>query len=396
MAVAPVHIVGVGMTRFRRPSEGARYEELAPEAARMALGDAGIAYGDVEQVYAGWAYGDTTSGQRALLDLGMSGVPIFNVNNACASGSSAAFLARQAILGGAVDCALVVGFEQMPAGALSLFFEDRAGVLDRHVAVSDRILGPSDDPLTPRVFAAAGREHMLRDGISAEAYARIAVKARNHASGNPNAVFRDPVTVEEVLQSREIIAPLTKLQCCPPTSGAAAVVLASDAFAKRRGLTSQAVVIRGMSLTTDTPSAFAGSAIAMVGSDIAQAAAESAYGEAGIGPEAVDVVELHDCFTINEALSYEALGLTAQGEAERMIMDEDNTYGGKVVTNPSGGLLSKGHPLGATGPAQLTELTWQLRGEAGARQVPTVRIGVQHNVGLNGAAVVSVLEAPPR
>ncbi|MFN2099984.1 thiolase C-terminal domain-containing protein [Altererythrobacter sp. MF3-039] len=386
-----VRIVGVGMTRFRRPSEGARYEELAEEAVLQALADAGVSYSDLDQIYAGWAYGDTTSAQRALLGLGMTGVPIFNVNNACASGSSAAFLARQAILGGSADCVLALGFEQMPAGALSLFFEDRAGVLDRHVAVSDAILGPSDHPLTPKVFAAAGREHMQRDGISAEAYARIAVKARAHAASNPKAVFREPITVEEVLESREIIAPLTKLQCCPPTSGAAAVVLASDSFARTRGLNA-APAIRGMALTTDTPSAFEGSAIAMVGSDIARSAADKAYAEANIDPSDIDVVELHDCFTVNEALSYEALRLVPGGEAERMIMDGDNTYGGQVVTNPSGGLLAKGHPLGATGPAQLTELVTQLRGQAGARQVDGARIGVQHNVGLNGAAVVTVLE----
>lgn len=392
MAQRAALIAGVGMTRFRRPSEGARYEDLAVEAGKAALKDAGLEYSAVNQVYAGWAYGDTTSGQRAVLGLGMTGVPIFNVNNACSSGSSAAYLGRQAILGGAADCVLAIGFEQMPAGALELFFQDRAGVLDRHVAVSDRIVGASDEPMTPKVFAAAGREHMARDGISVEAYAKIAVKARRHGANNPNAVFRDPITVEDVLSSRAIIDPLTKLQCCPPTSGAAAVILCSKDFARKRGL-SNCVVVKGMGCATDTPSSFGESAISMVGADISRAAAAQAYGESGASPAEIDVVELHDCFTINEALSYEALGLAANGEAEAMIADDENTYGGRVVVNPSGGLLAKGHPLGATGLAQLTELTLQLRGAAGARQVEAARLGLQHNVGLNGAAIVSVLEA---
>lgn len=384
-------ITGVGMTRFHRPGDGVGYEVLAEQAARLALGDAGLRYTDIEQVYAGWAYGDTTSGQRALLGLGMTGVPIFNVNNACSSGSSAAYLARQAVVAGAIDCALVVGFEQMPAGALELFFSDRASVLERHVAVSDRMLEQSSAPMTPKIFAAAGREHMERDDITAESYAKIAVKARKHAANNPNAVYRDPVTVEQVLASRSIVDPLTKLQCCAPTSGAAAAVICSDEFAGRHGLV-EGVALRGMALVTDLPSSFEGSAISMVGSDISAKAAAQAYDESSVEPADIDVVELHDCFTINEALSYEALGLVDPGDAERLIADEDNTYGGQVVTNPSGGLLSKGHPLGATGVAQLAELTWQLRGQAGHRQVERANLAVQHNVGLNGAAVVSVLE----
>ncbi len=392
MADRKVLIAGVGMTRFRKPSEGARYEVLAEEAARSALSDAGLEYRSIDQVYAGWAYGDTTSGQRALLGLGMTGVPIFNVNNACASGSSAAFLGMQSIVGGSAECVLAVGFEQMPAGPLELFFNDRANVLERHIAVSDKALGKSDDMMTPKVFAAAGREHMARDGISEESYAKIAVKARKHAEANQNAVFRTRVTVEEVLASRKIIDPITKLQCCPPTSGGAAVILCSEEFARRNGIT-RAVSLKAMSLVTDGPSSFDGSAISMVGADISHHAAQQAYEMAGVSPDDVDVAELHDCFTINEALSYEALGFAAQGGAERMIQDGDNTYGGKVVTNPSGGLLSKGHPLGATGLAQITELSWQLRGDAGVRQVENACIAVQHNVGLNGAAIVSVLEA---
>lgn len=390
MPLQTVYIAGVGMTPFYRPSVRIGYEQLAPQAVQLALTNAGIEYTDVQQIYAGWAYGDTTSGQRALANLGATGVPFFNVNNACSSGSSALFLAKQAVQNGAVDCALVVGFEQMPAGALELFFSDRSSVLELHAAIADKTIDPSSGPLTPRIFAAAGVEHMRRDGISAEAYAMIAVKARTHAARNPKAAYQNPVSIAEVLDSRSIVSPLTKLQCCPPTSGAAAAIICSASYAKRNGLSTE-VELKGMGLTSDIDSTFSGSAISMVGYDISARAASQAYKESGIGPSEIDVVELHDCFTINEALSYESLGLTSRGTAEKFIVDGNNTYGGSVVVNPSGGLLSKGHPLGATGLAQITELTLQLRGQAQARQVPNARTALQHNVGLNGAAVVSVL-----
>jgi acetyl-CoA acyltransferase len=389
MSSAGVVIAGVGMTRFRRPSEGARYEDLAHEAALSALTDAGLDFAQVDQVFTGWAYGDTTSGQRALAEMNTAGVPFFNVNNACASGSSAAFLARQAILGGAAECVLVVGFEQMPAGALDVFFADRTNVFGRHSEIADQFLAAEGGPFAPRLFAAAAHEHMARDGIGLEAYAKIAVKARRHAHHNPNAVFTAPLTVENVLASPAVVDPLTRLHCCPPTSGAAAAVFCSQVFARRRGLNG-VVVLSAMALVSDQLAARDGP-IAAVGSKIATAAAVRAYEESGVSPGDIDVVELHDCFTVNEALAYEDLGLAPAGGAERMIIDDDNTYGGQIVVNPSGGLLAKGHPLGATGVAQLAELTWQLRGQAGERQVEGARIGVQHNVGLNGAAVVSVL-----
>lgn len=383
-----VIVAGVAMTRFRRPSEGGRYEEMAPEAIGAALADARLDYADVDQVYAGWVYGDSTAGQRAVYPVGLTGVPIFNVNNNCASGSTALYLARQAVEGGAVDCALAVGFEQMPRGALDFHFPDRTLPLDRHLAVADAVLGDEAGPMTPRAFAAAGREHMARDGITAETYAKIAVKARVHAARNPNAVFRDPLTVDEVQNSTKVMDPLTKLHCCPPTSGAAAAVLVSDAFAARHGLDTSVRIV-GQALVSDTPDAFE-SAIGGVGAGISAEAARQAYEAAGLGPEDLDVVELHDCFTVNEALSYESLGLAPSGGAERMIEDGDNTYGGRVVVNPSGGLLAKGHPLGATGLAQTFEIVSHLRGRAGARQVEGARAGLAHNVGLGSAAVVTV------
>lgn len=387
-----VTVAGVSMTRFRKPSEHAAYEVLGQEAVRAALQDANLDYTQIEQVYAGWVYGDSTSGQRAVYPVGLTGVPFINVNNNCASGSTALYLARQAVACGAVECALAVGFEQMPAGALDFYFQDRTSPLDKHLAISDAILGTDEGPMTPRAFAAAGREHMQRDGIKPETYAQIAVKARKHGANNPNAVFRQPISVEEVLSSREVLAPLTKLQCCPPTSGAAAAIVCSAKFAREHGISTDVGIV-AQSLVSDFDSAFGGSAISMVGADISAAASKQAYDQAGIGPQDVDVVELHDCFTINEALSYEALGLTNRGGAEKMVADGDNTYGGKYVVNPSGGLLSKGHPLGATGLAQCYELVTQLRGTAGARQVQGARIGLQHNVGLGSAAVVTIYQS---
>lgn len=391
MTDADVAVSGVGMTRFRRPSENVAYEQLGDEAVNKVLADAGIGYDHIQQVYAGWVYGDSTSGQRAIYGTGLTGVPIVNVNNNCSSGSSALYLARQAVASGTVDCVLALGFEQMPAGALDMAFPERTSPLDRHLAVADKYLGDEPGPMTLRAFAAAAREQMQRDGISPETYARIAVKARRHATENPNSAYRDPITVEDVLESKCFIDPLTKLQCCPPTSGAAAAVVCSPDYARRTGLDTS-VRIRAQSMTTDYASSFGGSAIDMVGREMSQRAAQAVYEQAGIGPQDIDVCELHDCFTINEALSYEALGFAPEGGAEQFVHDGNNTYGGQVVINSSGGLLSKGHPLGATGLAQCTELVEQLRGNSGKRQVPDARIGLQHNIGLGGAAVVTLYE----
>ena len=390
-------VAGVAMTRFRKPSEAARYEDLAAEAVAGALRDAGVDYARVAQVYAGYIYGDSTAGQRAVYPAGLTGVPVINVNNNCASGSTALWLARQAVESGAADCTLALGFEQMPAGALDFAFPDRTRPLDRHLAVSDALLDDAEGPMTPRAFAAAAREHMARDGVEATTYAKITVKARRHAEHNANAVFRAPVSVAEVLGSAGVVAPLTKLQCCAPTSGAAAAVLCSERFAREHGLDASVRIV-GQAMVSDLPSSFAGSAIAMVGADISAEAAAQAYAAAGAGPDEVDVCELHDCFAVNEALSYEALGLVPAGEATRFVEDGGNTYGGAVVVNPSGGLLSKGHPLGATGLAQAYELVQQLRGAAGARQVPGARTALQHNVGLGSAAVVTLYrsEGPRR
>lgn len=385
-------VVGVGMIPFATPSRSETYDVMAEKAVRACLADAGLAYKQVEQAYVGYVYGDSTCGQAALYGLGTTGIPIINVNNNCATGSSALYLARQAVESGAADCVLALGFEQMQRGALTMAFPDRPTPFDRFNAVKDSVQAPDESPFAAQYFGGAGAAYAAEHGLAPDTFAKIAVKARSHAAHNPYAVFRDPVTVEEVLASPAIYGPLTRLQCCPPTCGAAAALICSDDFAARHGLRRD-VTIAAQAMTTDFASTFAPADLTrLVGFDMARAAADQVYEASGVDPTDIRVVELHDCFTTNELLSYEALRLTPDGTAEKFVQEGDNTYGGRVVTNPSGGLLSKGHPLGATGLAQCAELVWQLRGDAGARQVDGVRHGLQHNIGLGGAAVVTLYE----
>ena len=389
-----VEVAGVGMVPFAKPGASPPYPAMAAEAVRAALADAGLEYGDVQQAYAGYVYGDSTCGQRALYDVGMTGIPVVNVNNNCSTGSTALYLARQAVALGAVDCALAVGFEQMEPGALTTRYNDRPTPFERFDAATEALVGWPEVPLALRYFGGAGLAHMQRYGTTLETFARVRAKASRHAVNNPLALFRKELTVEDVLASPTMIpGVMTRLMACPPTCGAAAAVLVSPAFARRRGLPG-GVRIAAQAMTTDTPSTFdSGDMMRVVGYDMARAAADLVYAQAGIGPADVDVVELHDCFAQNELISYEALRLCAEGGGEQFVRDGDNTYGGRVVTNPSGGLLSKGHPLGATGLAQCYELTLQLRGRAERRQVEGARIGLQHNLGLGGACVVTLYEA---
>ena len=388
-----VHVAGVGMIPFAKPGRHPPYPEMAAEAVRLALADAGIGYGDVGQAYVGYVYGDSTAGQCALYEVGMTGIPIVNVNNNCSTGSTALFLARQAVASGAAECVLALGFEQMNPGALGAVFTDRANPFARFDAATEALVGHGEIPLALRYFGGAGLAHMRQYGTKLSTFAKIRAKASRHAANNPLALLRQEVTEDEVLAAPAIWpGVMTRLMACPPTCGAAAAVLCSEAFASRRGL-DRSVRVRAQSMTTDRPATFeARDMREVVGFGMAREAADKVYEAAGVGPDDVDVVELHDCFAQNELLSYEALGLCAPGEAERFVCDGDNTYGGRVVTNPSGGLLSKGHPLGATGLAQCTELVQQLRGTAGRRQVEGARLALQHNLGLGGACVVTLYE----
>ena len=385
-----VNVIGVGMTKFAKPGASDDYHVMAKEAGSKALADAGINYNEVEQAFCGYVYGDSTCGQRAVYELGLTGIPVMNVNNNCATGSSALFLARQAIEGGLAECVIALGFEKMERGALGSKFNDRENPMSQHAQLMINEQGFTQAPPAAQMFGGAGREYRWQHGTKKETFAKIAEKARKHASNNPYALFNQVLSLEEVMASDEVFDPLTRFQCCPPTCGAGAAILCSDEFAKKHGI-SKPVYIAAQAMTTDFPSSFEESSlIKMVGYDMTRAAASQVYEEAGIGAEDVDVVELHDCFTANELLTYEGLGLCPEGGAEKFIWDEDNTYGGKVVTNPSGGLLSKGHPLGATGLAQCTELVWQLRGQAEKRQVENAHIALQHNLGLGGACVVTL------
>lgn len=385
-----VNVIGVGMTKFAKPGSSPEYYEMAREAGQLALKDAGISYQQVEQAFAGYVYGDSTCGQRAVYELGLTGIPVINVNNNCSTGSSALFLARQAIEGGLAECVIAIGFEKMEKGALGAKFNDRETPMAQHAQVMLDVQGFNSAPPAAQMFGGAGREYRWLYGTKKETFGKIAEKARKHASNNPYALFGQVLSLEEIMASDEVFDPLTRFQCCPPTCGAGAAILCSDEFAKKHGITNP-VYIAAQAMTTDYASSFdEQSMIKMVGYDMTKKAAQQVYEMAGIGAEDVDVIELHDCFTANELLTYEGLGLCPEGGAEQFIWDADNTYGGKFVTNPSGGLLSKGHPLGATGLAQCTELVWQLRGTADRRQVQNAKIALQHNLGLGGACVVTM------
>lgn len=384
-------VAGVGMVPFKKPGASDGYQEMGEAAIRAALEDAGLPYSAVQQVYAGYVYGDSTCGQAVAYRAGTTGVPIVNVNNNCSTGSTALFLARQAVEAGVVECALAVGFEEMRPGALGSSFADRANPMVRHLEAMTGLQEYSASaPVAAQFFGGAGQEYADKYGARPETFAKISVKARRHAANNPLALFRDPVTVDQVLASPHLYGPITRLQSCPPTCGAAAAVIVSPEFARKHGLEAPVEIV-AQAMTTDTSATFeAKSMMQVVGYDMSKEAAREVYEKAGIGPSEVQVAELHDCFTANELLLYEALGFTPEATAEKFINDEDNTYGGKIVTNPSGGLLSKGHPLGATGLAQCAELVWQLRGQADRRQVDGVRFALQHNIGLGGAAVVTL------
>jgi sterol carrier protein 2 len=391
-----VFVVGVGMTKFEKPGKKDwDYPQMAREAGLKALSDAGIGFEAVQQAAVGYCYGDSTAGERAVYELGVSGIPIFNVNNNCATGASALFMAKQWVEGGLVDCALALGFEKLERGSLCVKFTDRTNPLDKHMQLMIDLRGFAQAPPAPQLFGNAGREYAERFGAKPEHFARIAWKNHKHSVNNPYSQFQDEYTLEQIMGSTMVFEPLTKLQCCPTSDGAAAAIVASEDFVKRHGLEPKAIEIIGMALVTDLPSSFSDrSCMKLVGYDMSEKAARKVYEQSGKGPEQLDVVELHDCFSANEMITYEALGLAAQGEAYKLVADDAFTYGGKLVVNPSGGLISKGHPLGATGLAQCAELNWQLRGEAGKRQVEGAKLALQHNLGLGGAAVVTMYERP--
>ena len=311
-----VFVIGVGMTKFEKPfSREWDYPDMAKEAGQRALADAGIPYDAVEQVAVGYCYGDSTAGQRAVYGLGLSGVPIYNVNNNCSTGSTALFMAKQFVEGGIAECALALGFEKMEKGSLGVKYTDRTNPMDNHAKLMIQLRGLAQAPVAPQMFGNAGREHMEKYGTTALQFAKIGYKNHQHSTNNPYSQFQTAYTLEDILAAPMVYEPLTKLQCCPTSDGSGAAVLASEDFVKKHKLESQAVEILGMAMATDMPSTFdEQSCIKMVGYDMSKAAAQKVYAQAGIGPEDVDVVELHDCFSCNEMITYEALGLCPEGK----------------------------------------------------------------------------------
>ncbi|MGW6833168.1 lipid-transfer protein [Streptomyces sp. NPDC054949] len=396
------YIVGVGMTKFEKPeSRDWQYWDMVREAGTAALADAGIGYDLVEQVPVGYCFQASTAGQRAAYELGLSGVPVYNVNNNCATGATALMMARQFVEGGINDCVLALGFEKMKRGALGGGADGgdfATSPVARHYGIMAGGHGFEMSPPTAQIFGNAAREHAERYGTTAAQLAAVGEKNHRHSANNPHAQFQDVYTIEEILAAKTIHEPLTKLQCSPTSDGAAAALVVSERFVVAHGLHDKAVEIVGQSMTTDTAESFAsGSCIDVVGKPMSAAAGRAAFETSGLGIEDVDVIELHDCFSINELLTYEALGMCAEGASGKLVESGATTHGGRWVVNPSGGLISKGHPLGATGLAQAAELVWQLRGEAGPRQVAGARVGLAHNIGLGGAAVVTLLrrDTPP-
>ena len=388
-----VHVAGVGMIPFTKPGRSNDYDVMGERAVRAVLADSGVAYDQVQQAYVGYVYGDSTSGQAALYRVGMSGIPVVNVNNNCATGSTALWAARQAVESGAAECVLALGLEQMQPGALTPKWTDRPIPTQRFSDLLEELHGFDETlPRAAQLFGGAGLEYSETYGVDPSLFAKISVKARAHAARNPYAVFREPVTEQQVLDSPHLFGPVTRLQACPPTCGAAAAILCSAEFAEAHGLRTD-VAIKAQAMASDLPESFDDkSMIKLVGGVLTRQAAGQVYERSGVDPRDIGVVELHDCFTVNEVLCYESLGLVDEGGSEKFVQNGDNTYGGRVVVNPSGGLMSKGHPLGATGLAQCTELVWQLRGQAEQRQVGDVNLALQHNLGLGGVGVVTLYE----
>ena len=413
----PAYILGVGLTKFTKPQARNDYVKMGYEAGVKAMLDAHIIYDDVQRGVASYCYGDSTCGQRVFYQFGMTQVvpptidiinqeyqliqiqqiPIYNVNNNCASGSTGMVMARDFVKSGLADCVLVVGFEKMAPGSLSSNFDDRTNPLGRAMdMMKTNWSAETKAPFAAQMFGNAANEYITKYGASPKDFAEVARINHEHSQRNPYSQFQTEFSRDQVLDSPVIHSPLTKLQCCPTSDGAAAAVVVSQSFLDAHPrLQSQAIKIVGQALATDSPALYGGSAMSLVGYDMARYTAAKALDEAGRAVDQVKVAEVHDCFSSNEILAIDAIGFSARGKAHEYVREGQITYGSrKAVVNPSGGLISKGHPLGATGIAQCAELVWQLRGWANNRLVP-VRAGqvaLQQNTGLGGACVVTVLD----
>lgn len=374
-----VYVIGIDMIRFGR-FDDATPPALAAQAALMALDDCGLAIGDVQAVYSGNC-SETMVGQRMLQLIGQTGVPVVNVTNACATGATAFREAWTAIKAGLYDIALAVGSEKMGKGMLV-----RRATAGEAVP-SEGLIGSST---MPAVFAQVGLEHSRAYGTTFEQFARVSVKNHHHSTLNPKAMYQKETPLEEVMGAEMISYPNTKLMCSVNVDGSAAAILCSEKKVRELGMMDRAVRVRASALASDpyTERNLVMPDVNMV----TRLAARSAYEMAGIGPDDLDLVELHDCFATAEIPHYENLGLCADGEGGLLLDSGATTLGGRIPVNVSGGLLSKGHPLGATGIANIYEICTHLRGEAGKRQVEGARIGLTHVVGIGSACAVHILE----
>ncbi|KAF5314384.1 hypothetical protein D9619_011793 [Psilocybe cf. subviscida] len=403
-------LIGGGCTAFIKPRATRTTEDMGLEAATKALLDAGINYDLIETATVGFCYGDSTSGQRALYNLGLTHIPIVNVNNNCSTGSAALYQVNNAVKYGQVECGLALGFERMKPGSLGTNFPDRpspTALIGARSFEMEDTLGENHGPAAPRMFDNGAQEYFMKYGGNVEHLAKIASKNHKHSLNNPYSQFRDGWSVEQVLAAPKISRNLTKFMCSPTSDGAAACIVASEDFVHKHGLENQAIEIVAQALATDGTTTFEGrSAMDVVGYEMSKTAADKVFKDAGFaegqGRDLVGVVELHDCFASNELITYPALGLCKKDEAHKLVERGDNTYGGKYVVNPSGGLEAKGHPLGATGLGMHFYIMMQLREWAGPMQAPGLfdisdkrgKFGLVHNVGLGGAVVVSLLRRP--
>lgn len=388
---SPTYVLGVGMTKFVKPRGNIDYTELGYEAGVKAMLDAHINYDEVDQGVACYCYGDSVCGQRVFYQFGLTGIPVYNVNNNCATGSTGLVMGRNMISHGAADCVLVIGFEKMAPGSLASHWNDRVNPTGTFGQMMRDTRGVTNAPGAAQTFGNAGREYIEKYGARGEDFAEIARINHEHSKRNPYSQFQSEYTLHEVMESPMVFEPLTKLQCCPTSDGSAAAVLVSQEFLDARPyLKDQAVLIAGQTMQTDAADVFSKSSIDLVGYGMNKKAAQAALSEANVDINDIKICELHDCFSANEICVIDALGLSEPGKAHEMVRRGDTTYGGKMVVNPSGGLISKGHPLGATGIAQCAELTWHLRGWANNRAVKGTDACLQHNLGLGGAVVVSV------
>jgi acetyl-CoA acetyltransferase len=379
--MSDVYVVGIDMLKFQKAGTSKSVQDLGSRAALLALQDAGLKIQQMEALYCGNLYqAGAMVGQRILQEIGQTGIPVVNVANACATGATAFREAWMAIKAGAYDLVLAVGVEQMGAGLLG------GGGGGKGIP-KEGLLGSAT---MPAVFAEAGMEHARKYGTTFEQFAKVSVKNHHHSTLNPKAMYQIETPLETVMNAEMIAYPNTKLMCSVNVDGAAAAVLASERKAKELGLMKRAVRVKASVMTSDP-----WQERDLVMPDVntcTRMAAKKAYEMAGIGPEDLSLVELHDCFATAEILHYENLFLCGEGEAGRMIDSGAVALGGKIPVNVSGGLLSKGHPLGATGIANVYEVSTHLRGEADKRQVPNARFGLTHVIGLGSACAIHVLE----